>query len=447
MAAEQHDDTLRSEERRASILSRRLDRARDRIDLGREQHSELERSVNLFDAAVDSGAERERELLDETESLRLSPRAQADGGTNASEGVHENGSGGLVEIQAVQRELQTASEELRGLTKNLRVGQQRVLESRAAAKAAMDLQLVSNKALSEAVAGRDAQCARLGVTSEDLDGMAKADPAMVTKLRAEIESADREFASAEALLVARRADGIAHDATNRPIFSPLETASVAPKVEAIAETLANLQRTLLDERAKDDAAREHAASATVELEERRERLRPWIELGHRMGDGQGQRFEQFAQSLTMHALLVGANRHLDDLAPRYELAAVPGVESLELQVVDRELGDSVRSVRSLSGGETFLVSLALALGLTTLSAGRTRIESLFLDEGFGSLDPKTVDTALEALDALQATGCQVCVISHVEGMAERVGCSVEVRPVGGGASELAIGGSIADARL
>ncbi|MBL8723682.1 MAG: nuclease SbcCD subunit C, partial [Planctomycetes bacterium] len=91
-------------------------------------------------------------------------------------------------------------------------------------------------------------------------------------------------------------------------------------------------------------------------------------------------------------------------------------------------------------GETFLVSLALALGLASLAAPRARIETLFLDEGFGTLDAQSLEQALGALDALQAAGCQVGVISHVDGIAERIGAWVEVRAEGGGRSRLRVVG-------
>ena len=146
----------------------------------------------------------------------------------------------------------------------------------------------------------------------------------------------------------------------------------------------------------------------------------------------------FAQSLTLEALLVRANHHLRELSRRYRLERVPGTD-LELQIIDQEMGEAVRSIHSLSGGESFLVSLAMALGLSSLSARRTTIETLFIDEGFGTLDPMSLETALSALDALQAGGRQVGIISHVEGLAERVGAYVEVVPQGGGKSRLQYG--------
>jgi len=116
---------------------------------------------------------------------------------------------------------------------------------------------------------------------------------------------------------------------------------------------------------------------------------------------------------------------------------VPGTD-LALQVIDRDMGDDIRAVESLSGGESFLVSLALALGLSSLSSHDTRIESLFIDEGFGTLDPESLDTAIASLDALQAAGRQVGVISHVQTLVERIGVQIKVQSMGGGESRIVL---------
>jgi len=102
------------------------------------------------------------------------------------------------------------------------------------------------------------------------------------------------------------------------------------------------------------------------------------------------------------------------------------------------MGDELRSVHSLSGGESFLVSLALALGLASLSSNRVRVESLFIDEGFGSLDPETLSVAMDALDGLQAMGRKVGVISHVQEMTERIATRILVQRMAGGKSQVVI---------
>jgi DNA repair protein SbcC/Rad50 len=113
--------------------------------------------------------------------------------------------------------------------------------------------------------------------------------------------------------------------------------------------------------------------------------------------------------------------------------------TLALMVVDQDMGDELRSVHSLSGGESFLVSLALVLGLASLSSNRVRVESLFIDEGVGSLDAETLRVAMDALDGLQSLGRKVGVISHVQEMTERIATKILVQRTAGGRSSVAVG--------
>lgn len=163
----------------------------------------------------------------------------------------------------------------------------------------------------------------------------------------------------------------------------------------------------------------------------------WSALAELIGSANGARFRTFAQSLTLERLLGMANLHLEELAPRYQLQRVPGTD-LALQVMDRDMGDEIRAVESLSGGESFLVSLALALGLSSLSSRQTQIGSLFIDEGFGTLDPDSLDTAIACLDSLQASGRQIGVISHVPTLVERIGVQIRVLALGGGESRVEV---------
>jgi len=125
----------------------------------------------------------------------------------------------------------------------------------------------------------------------------------------------------------------------------------------------------------------------------------WESLNELIGSSSGQKFRIFAQSLTLETLLSYTNSHLEEFAKRYHLQRVPGSD-LELQVVDQDMADEVRSVHILSGGESFLVSLTLALGHASLSSNKIQVESLFIDEGFGSLDQETLDIAIASLDTL-----------------------------------------------
>ena len=138
------------------------------------------------------------------------------------------------------------------------------------------------------------------------------------------------------------------------------------------------------------------------------------------------------------SLIHHANAHLEELPRRYRLDRVPNTD-MDIQIVDREMADEVRSVNSLSGGETVLVSLALALGLASLSAREMSVESLFIDEGFGSLDRETLEVALSALEDLHAAGRQVGIISHVQGLEDHISAQVRVEKVGAGRSRVVVG--------
>jgi len=147
-----------------------------------------------------------------------------------------------------------------------------------------------------------------------------------------------------------------------------------------------------------------------------------------IGSKDGSKFRRFAQGLTLDHLVTLANQQLNRLHCRYQLQRklASGSEALALQVVDTWLADAVRDTKTLSGGESFLVSLALALGLSDLVSHKTSIDSLFLDEGFGTLDAETLDIALDALDNLNASGKMIGVISHVEALKERIPVQVKV---------------------
>jgi exonuclease SbcC len=187
---------------------------------------------------------------------------------------------------------------------------------------------------------------------------------------------------------------------------------------------------------QDDARRLGAAEMLLLIEAQETVQRRWAQLNELIGSADGKKFRNYAQQFTLDVLLGYANRHLAELARRYRLERVR--DTLALMVVDQDMGEELRSVHSLSGGESFLVSLALALGLASLSSNRVRVESLFIDEGFGSLDADTLRVAMDALDGLQALGRKVGVITHVQEMTERIATRILVRRSAAGSSELAI---------
>ena len=180
--------------------------------------------------------------------------------------------------------------------------------------------------------------------------------------------------------------------------------------------------------------------ATAHLVEQQAALVPekqnWERLNELYGSADGVKFRRIAQGYTLDRLLLYANLHLRGLSSRYTLQRVS--RSLALQVADNDMLGEIRSVHTLSGGESFLISLALALGLSSLSSYRMNIESLFIDEGFGSLDADTLRTAMEALEHLQIQGRKIGVISHVAEMTERIPVQVQVERVSNGCSRVRV---------
>jgi len=181
---------------------------------------------------------------------------------------------------------------------------------------------------------------------------------------------------------------------------------------------------------QDSDNRLHQQALMQEIESAARLADDWGYLNALIGSREGDRFRKFAQGLTLDNLVWLANQQLTRLHGRYLLQRKAS-DALELEVMDTWQADAVRDTRTLSGGESFLVSLALALALSDLVSHKTQIDSLFLDEGFGTLDSETLDTALDALDALNASGKTIGVISHVEAMKERIPVQIKVKKING----------------
>lgn len=163
----------------------------------------------------------------------------------------------------------------------------------------------------------------------------------------------------------------------------------------------------------------------------------WKRLCEMFGSAKGQKFRMIAQGYTLDIMLAYANIHLKQLSSRYQLVRT-APDSLALMIIDLDMLSERRTVNTLSGGETFLVSLALALALSSLSSSNMSIESLFIDEGFGSLDSDTLRIAMEALEHLQSQGRKIGVISHLSNMIERIPTQICVKKKRGGKSSVEI---------
>jgi len=230
-------------------------------------------------------------------------------------------------------------------------------------------------------------------------------------------------------------DAIAEKNAKTPFSTQLSQAlQTLIKQRSEAQAQASQLQTAI---AQDQARSTQAADILKQLTNQEAKSKIWETLNQLIGAADGKKFRNYAQQYTLDVLIGYANRHLHELARRYRLQRIN--DSLALMVIDQDMGDEARSVHSLSGGESFLVSLALALGLASLSSKRVRVESLFIDEGFGSLDADTLRVAMDALDGLQAMGRKVGVISHVQEMTERIATKVMVVRGAGGRSVVGVG--------
>lgn len=256
------------------------------------------------------------------------------------------------------------------------------------------------------------------------------DPARIRELEQTAEAAGQAYAAAESSRATAQSDLEALLQTPRRDVQEAEAAAELAQAEERASEAERRLGSLRQQLEADDAVRRKAALIEAELKTARTSADKWAKLSGLIGSADGKTFRLAAQSLTFALLLHEANVILSRMQSRYQLIPA-GSQKLDLAVRDLELAGLERTSFNLSGGETFLVSLALALALSRVSSSRMQVDTLFLDEGFGTLDPDTLEKALNALEMLQQkTGKLIGIISHVRAVRERVGVHIVVKPRG-----------------
>ncbi|MCC2682942.1 MAG: ATP-dependent dsDNA exonuclease (SbcC)-like protein [Nitrosospira multiformis] len=211
-----------------------------------------------------------------------------------------------------------------------------------------------------------------------------------------------------------------------------------PQFKDYEESLKQLRDTtirLKHKLSENTAAKERLEAKQTAIEAQKIECRRWENLHELIGSADGKKYRNFAQGLTFEMMIGHANRQLQKMTDRYLLVR-DDTQPLELNVVDNYQAGEIRSTKNLSGGESFIVSLSLALGLSHMASKNVRVDSLFLDEGFGTLDEEALDTALETLASLQQDGKLIGVISHVPTLKERISTQILVIPQTGGRSEI-----------
>lgn len=269
-----------------------------------------------------------------------------------------------------------------------------------------------------------------------LEDLLRVDDTQLSELRQRLQHNEKAIEQAKVLLQERDQRLADHQAQHNGNLD----------AEQLAGALADLQNQfnlseqqcaeLRAEQAEDQRRQNANQALAQQIADAYAEYQRWARLNALIGSATGDTFRKIAQAYNLDLLVHHANVQLRQLVKRYRLKR--GGSMLGLLVMDTEMGDELRSVHSLSGGETFLVSLALALGLASMASSTLKIESLFIDEGFGSLDPESLQLAMDALDGLQAQGRKVAVISHVQEMHERIPVQIQVQRQGNGLSTLEV---------
>ncbi|MET4139913.1 AAA family ATPase [Pedobacter sp. UYP1] len=251
------------------------------------------------------------------------------------------------------------------------------------------------------------------------------------------KEAAQKIASGKSLLLAAEKD---LQVERQKALTEETTEVISPQLEEYSQQLRVLVEQMVRLRhqlAEDDLLKLKHSEVAGQIAEQQKQSDRFQKLAALIGSADGKKFSRFAQGLTLARLTELANRHLLRLSDRYSILKSPE-KDLDLQIIDGYQADVIRPMSTLSGGESFLVSLSLALGLSDLASRKVQINSLFIDEGFGTLDAETLDVAITALENLQANGKSIGIISHVETLKERIGTQIQLSRQPGGSSKIAL---------
>lgn len=269
-----------------------------------------------------------------------------------------------------------------------------------------------------------------------LEQLLGVDDQQLGQLRQRLQQNEKAIEQAKVLLQEREQRLATHQAQHNGNLDAEQLASALADLQQQFTVSEQLCAELRAEQAEDQRRQNANQALAQQIAQAYAEYQRWARLNALIGSADGGTFRKIAQAYNLDLLVHHANVQLRQLVRRYRLKR--GGSMLGLLVMDTEMGDELRSVHSLSGGETFLVSLALALGLASMASSTLKIESLFIDEGFGSLDPESLQLAMDALDGLQAQGRKVAVISHVQEMHERIPVQIQVQRQGNGLSTLEV---------
>ena len=274
-------------------------------------------------------------------------------------------------------------------------------------------------------------------TTQDLTDLVQISSAQEQEIRSQLQNAERLLNESTSALKTLQEQQTAHLNQQPNIELNVLTQQIKDNLEALMAQSEVLDKFKVDLARHQDNLDKQAKFAN-QIQAIQQQEHRWGKISGLIGDAKGKDFRDYAQQYNLDILLEHANQQLVMLSQRYTLKRLEN--SLSLAIVDHDMDGETRSVSSLSGGESFLTALALSLAIANMASGSMKIESLFIDEGFGTLDASSLYMVMNTLDQLQKQGRKVVLISHIQDMHERIPVQIQVKPLGAGASTIQVVG-------
>ena len=274
-------------------------------------------------------------------------------------------------------------------------------------------------------------------TTQDLTELVQISSAQEQEIRSQLQNAERLLNESTSALKTLQEQQTAHLDQQPNIELNVLTQQIKDNLEALMAQSEVLDKFKVDLARHQDNLDKQAKFAN-QIQAIQQQEHRWGKISGLIGDAKGKDFRDYAQQYNLDILLEHANQQLVMLSQRYTLKRLEN--SLSLAIVDHDMDGETRSVSSLSGGESFLTALALSLAIANMASGSMKIESLFIDEGFGTLDASSLYMVMNTLDQLQNQGRKVVLISHIQDMHERIPVQIQVKPLGAGASTIQVVG-------
>lgn len=274
-------------------------------------------------------------------------------------------------------------------------------------------------------------------TTQNLTDLVQISSTQEQEIRSQLQNAERLLNESASALKTLQEQQTAHLNQQPNIELNVLTQQIKDNLEALIAQSEILDKFKVDlARHQDNLDKQAKFADQIQAIQQQEHR--WGKISGLIGDAKGKDFRDYAQQYNLDILLEHANQQLAMLSQRYTLKRLEN--SLSLAIVDHDMDGETRSVSSLSGGESFLTALALSLAIANMASGSMKIESLFIDEGFGTLDASSLYMVMNALDQLQNQGRKVVLISHIQEMHERIPVQIQVKPLGAGASTIQVVG-------